>query len=176
MRIRGVEQRAAYTRVCELPRPDGEVWALTMSPLPLGFSRRLRECGVQPPVPPSRIARDAQGRPVRDERGQALTVCDEGDAEYRRELELYHQRVAVLSVVESLRGDANVTFESARPGGTAGWPEYADAVYAELEGVGFTAGDLVHLCSFACRMSNLAGEHLQEAGRGFTQARPDGMG
>lgn len=149
---------------------------LTMSPLPLGFSRRLRERGVWAPSPPSRIARDAGGRPVRDERGQAVTLNDDSDPEYRRELELYHQRVAVLSVVEALRADPHVTFEAERPSGEAGWAAYADAVYAEMEQAGFTAGDLVHLCSFACRMSNLAGEHLREASQGFSGPPPDGTG
>lgn len=176
MRIRGVERRSAYTRVCELPRPDGDVIRLTMSPLPLGFSRKLRECGLWPPLPPSRVARDAGGRPVRDERGQAVTLSDESDREYRRELELYHQRVAVLSVVESLRGDPEVTFDAERPSGTTGWPEYADAIHGELEAAGFTAGDLVHLCSFACRMSNLSGEHLREASLGFSQRAPQESG
>jgi hypothetical protein len=171
MRIRGVEQQQVYTRLCELPRPDGEVLALTMSPLPLGFSRRLREYGLWPPIPPSRVARDAGGRPVRDERGQALTVGDDRDPEYRRDLELYHQRVAVLSVLESLRDDSNISFEAPRPAGNTGWIEYADAVHAEMESAGFTAGDLVHLCSFACRMSNLAGGHLREAQEHFSQVR-----
>jgi hypothetical protein len=157
--------------VCELPRPDGGVLSLTMSPLPLGFSRRLRDCGLWPPAPPSRVARDAGGRPVRDERGQALMVTDDSDPEYRRDLELYHQRVAVLSVLESLLADPEVSFEAQRPAGNSGWIEYADAVHAELEKAGFTAGDLVHLCAIACRMSNLAGEHLREAEGNFSQAR-----
>lgn len=176
MRIRGLQPRTKYSSVCELPRPGGEAIILRMQPLRLGFARSLRERGISPPEPPLRISRDSSGRPVRDERGQAVTVAVESDAEYLREAELYHQRVAVLAVAESLAADDNVAFEAQSPSGAEGWEEYADALYAEMEQGGFTAGDLVHLCGHACRLSNLTGDHLREAGRGFSSALPAGTG
>ena len=100
----------------------------------------------------------------------------ETDLDFARSLELYHQRVAVLAVVESLEADADVTFGARRPSGNEGWVEYADAVYAEMEEAGFTAGDLVHLCAYACRLSNLAGDHLRTSVRGFSEAPAEGTG
>jgi hypothetical protein len=162
--------------VCELPRPGGAAIALRMQPLRLGFARSLRERGLVPPEPPLRVARDSSGRPLRDERGQAVMTAAETDTEFARSLELYHQRVAVLAVVESLEADADVTFGARRPSGIEGWIEYADAVYAEMEEAGFTAGDLVHLCAYACRLSNLAGDHLRSSVRGFSEAPAGGTG
>jgi hypothetical protein len=157
-----------------------------MQPLRLGFSRTLRERGVAPPEPPLRVARDSSGRPLRDERGQAVMVAAEADSDYLRQLELYHQRVAVLAVAESLEGDAEVSFETPRPEGQgqgqgqeqahSGWIEYADALYDEMERAGFTAGDLVHLCTQACRLSNLAGDHLRDSARGFSALPLEGTG
>jgi len=176
VRIKGLQPRSSYSSVCELPRPGGEAVMLRMQPLRLGFARSLSERGIVPPEPPVRVARDSAGRPLRDERGQAVTLAAESDAAYQRAMELYHQRVAVLAVAESLEADSEVTFETQRPSGETGWIEYADALYAEMEQAGFTAGDLVHLCTCVCRLSNLAGDHLREAGRGFSELRPEGTG
>lgn len=176
MRIKGLQPRSSYSSVCELPRPGGESIVLRMQPLRLGFARSLRERGIVPPEPPLRVVRDASGRPLRDERGQAVTVAAETDGEYLRQLELYHQRVAMLAVAESLEADPDVTFETPRPDGNNGWSEYSDALHAEMERAGLTAGDLVHLCEYACRLSNLAGDHLREASRGFSSVRPEGTG
>jgi len=147
-----------------------------MQPLRLGFARGLRECGLVPPEPPLRVARDSAGRPIKDERGQAVMTAVEADADYVRSVEQYHQRVAVLAVVESLEADPDVAFGARRPAGNEGWGEYADAVYAEMEEAGFTAGDLVHLCSYACRLSNLAGDHLRASARGFSESTAEGTG
>lgn len=170
MQIRGLRPRASYRSVCVLPRPGGESVALAMQPLPLGFQRTLAEHGIVPPCPPVRIARDHAGRPLRDDAGTAITIADDQDADYRKTLELYHQRVAVLAVAESLAGDPNVEFGVERPQGASRWDVYADALYVGMEEAGLTAGDLVQLCGFACRLSNLSGEHLKEAGANFSQA------
>lgn len=174
--IRGLQPRSSYSSVCELPRPAGGAIALRMQPLRLGFARSLGERGIVAPEPPLRVARDAAGRPLRDERGQAVMMSAEADAGFARSLELYHQRVAVLAVAESLEGDPEVAFGAQRPPGDDGWIEYADAIYVEMEEAGFTAGDLVHLCTFACRLSNLAGDHVRESARGFSEFPAEGTG
>jgi hypothetical protein len=168
MRVRGTKLKAAYTQTFALPRPDGTALALVMQPLSLGFQRRLRERGIVAPSSPTRVARDAGGRPIRDETGLAVTVADESDATYQAAVELYHQRVAVLAVIEALGVDPNVEFEAQPPAGDTGWERYADAVHAELEQAGFTAGDLIQMCSFACRLSNLTGDHLRGAESNFS--------
>ena len=170
MQIRGLKPRGSYRSVCVLPRPNGESVALSMQPLPLGFQRMLADHGIVPPCPPTRIARDSAGRPMRDDTGAAITVADDQDADDRQAVELYHQRVAVLAVAESLAGDPNVEFGIERPQGPGRWDLYADALYVGMEEAGLTAGDLVHLCGFACRLSNLSGEHLREAGANFSSA------
>jgi hypothetical protein len=177
MRIQGVTAET-YSRVIVLPREGGTDWTFTIQPLPLGFHRRLRTRGVTPPSPPTRVARDSAGKALRDEQGQAVLAGDVQDAEYLADLELYHQRVAVLAVEEALRADAAVTFAARRPDEGAAthprgesrspWCVYADALYQELEEAGFTAGDLVLLCQEVCRLSNLTGEHLQKARGSFS--------
>ncbi|REJ71574.1 MAG: hypothetical protein DWQ34_06115 [Planctomycetota bacterium] len=176
MKIAGRNNLNEFHEVCRLPRPNGEELALTMRPLPLGFSQRLRQRGIAPPSPPRRVARDSSGRAIRDESGLAVMVADEQDAEYGLALEAYHRRVAVLAVAESLQADAQIEFESGAPDGNAGWEAYADSLFAEMEESGFTAGDLVQLCTFVCRLSNLTGEHLTQAAASFSSVIREGPG
>ena len=178
MRIHGRSPSNSFTRQFTLPRPDGTALTFTMRPLPLSFHRRLRDRGLIPPQPPTRIARDSQGKPIRDEAGLAVTLADERDPQFLTALEFYHQRIAVLAVAESLSADPNITFETTPPASTAtsvqdtAWATYADALYAELEQAGFTSGDLIRLCSAACRLSNLIDDHLQLTQANFSSPPP----
>ena len=170
MRIEGCDTAKRYSLSVRLPRVDGAGPVLLLSPLPLGFQRRLREHQVTPPTPPSRVARDPQGRPLRQANGAAVLLSDEHDADYLAERELYHQRVAVLSVVESLRADPQVTFDTHSEDYPHDCRPYADRLYAELEAAEWTAGDLVWLCAQVCPLSNLIDAHLAEAGADFFSA------
>ena len=166
MRIDGRSVSERHVVRFELPRAGGEGLVLSLRPLPLGFHRRLAERGIVRPQAPTRVARDSGGKPIRDAQGLAVLMADEQDADYQRELELYHQRVAVLCVVESLRDDSRIEFES-RPLGPRDWRGHADALYEELEEAGWSAGDLIQVCRAVCRLSNLTDEHLAEAQRDF---------
>ena len=168
MKLQGLQPRSTYQTTFTLPRPNGERLVVTMQPLALGFQRRLRERGVFAPTPSARIARDAAGRPIRDDSGQAVTFDDEHDRDYLDQLEQYHQRIAVLTVVESLLCDPGVKFETPPPEAGDGWNDYADTLFQEMEEAGLTAGDLVQLCTFACQISNLSGSHLQQAEADFS--------
>jgi hypothetical protein len=172
MRVRGQELAGVGAQRVSLIRGDGTTLPLLIRPLPLGFHRRLRSLGLVPPQPPVRVARDAGGSPLRDAQGHAVTLRDESDAAYLAAVELYHQRVAVLAIVESLKGDPDVAFTSQAPGESAGdvsaWTSYADTLFAELEAAGFTAGDLTQLCGLICRMSRLLDEHLRDARGNFS--------
>lgn len=169
MRIRGCELSSEFTQSVSLSRPDGSTLALTLRPLPLGFQRRLRERGIVPPQPPVRVARESNGQPVRDASGCAMTLRDESDAGFAAAVELYHQRVAVLAIAESLKSDSRVEFEVQEPAGDGGaWTAYADALFVELEQAGFTSGDLLHLCSAICRMSRLLDDDLRRSRGNFS--------
>ncbi len=168
MQIQGQQVTARFTTTVQLPRPAGDGPVLTLQPLPLGFSRRLTAHLVQPPVPPVRIARDAQGKPLRQANGQAATMTDETDAEYRREREVYGQRLAVLAVVTALQADPHIRFETDAAAHPQDWRPYADALFNELEAAGWTAGDLAWLCQAVCRLSNLLDEHLPETAADFS--------
>ena len=174
VRIAGRELGSGFTKRVELRREGGEAVGLTIAPLGLGFHRRLRERGIVAPVPPTRIARDSARKPLRGERGMAMLVADEYDREYLAEVELYHQRVAVLVVAEALKGDPAVELETQEPGPEGNWRAYADALHAEFERSGWTAGDLIRLCQEVCRLSNLLDEHLQEAHGNFSPAAGGG--
>lgn len=168
MQINGQPAASRFTTTVQLPRPAGDGPMLTLQPLPLGFARRLTTHLVQPPVPPVRIARDSQGKPLRQANGQAATMADETDAEYRRERELYGQRVAVLAVVTALQADPHIHFETEVAAHPHDWRPYADALLNELEGAGWTAGDLAWLCQAVCRLSNLIDQHLPETAADFS--------
>jgi hypothetical protein len=175
MRVHGQELAGGFTQRVTLARPDGSMLALTLQPLPLGFHRRLRTHGIVPPQPPIRVARDANGQPLRDASGQAATLRDVNDETYLTALEQHHQRVAVLAVVEALGADESVEFTAQRPAGASdSWSGYADALFAELEAAGITAGELVQLCSSVCRMSRLMDDDLRASrGRFFSGAVKD---
>ena len=167
MKLRGLAASEFCQVTVQLPRGAGQRPTLTLRPLPLGFSRRLQARGVVPPSPPLKVARDASGKPIRQADGLAAVVPDERDVTYREELELYHQRVAVLAVVEALRGDSNVEFATPAEAHPGDWRSYADGLYAEMEEAGWVAGDLVWLCQEICRLSNLIDDQLKQAGQHF---------
>jgi len=161
-------------RVIQIPRPSGEPLTLTLQPLSLGFHRRLRSRGILPPQAPRKIARDSAGKPLRDELGLAVMTTDDRHPDYLNELDLYHQRVAVLAIVESLQADPQVTFDTSVPtsSDTIAWTQYADAIFDEMEAAGLTAGDLAHLSNWTCRLSNLIEGDLQRATANFSSVPP----
>lgn len=172
MKIQGQPLKNTSTSLFPLRRGEGEPLLLTLRPLSLGFHQRLRRRGIVPPVPPTRIARDSQGRPLRDAQGQAVVMTDRHCSEYLQEVERYHHQVALLSVVESLQGDPGITFETVPPvnSGPDAWRGYCDALAAELDEAGFAAGDLIVLCREVCRLSNLIDVDLSAAQRNFSFA------
>jgi hypothetical protein len=155
------------THTATLPLPNGTTLPILLQPLPLGFHRRLHQHHVTPPQPPTKIARDSHGKPLRDANNQALTLRDEADPAYRQQLDLYHQRLAVLMIAEALQPDPNLRFDTPRPS-TDDWTAYADNLYQELQGAGWTDGLLLHLCNLIARTSHLLDEDLNEAGRNFS--------
>jgi hypothetical protein len=172
MKIQGQPLRNTSTSLFPLRRGDGDPLMLALRPLSLGFHQRLRRRGIVPPVPPTRIARDSQGRPIRDAQGQAVVIADRHSTEYLQDVERYHHQVALLSVVESLQGDPNISFETIPPAtdDPAAWRSYCDALSAELDEAGFAAGDLLVICREICRLSNLIDVDLAAAQRNFSSA------
>jgi len=148
---------------------------LTLRPLSLGFHRRLRERGIVSPMPPTRVARDSGGKPLRDSQGLAVLVADESDADYREQRERYHQRIAVLMVAEALQADPTIQFDTSPPESDNDWPGYADELYHEFEQAGFSAGDLIYLCEEVCRLSNLLDDHLRDSHQNFSPSRSAAM-
>lgn len=170
MKYGGAECRGDYCRRVELPRGDGSVWSLAVSPLPLAFHRRLRERGIVAPRRPTRVARDSSGKPLRDQQGLAVLVPDAESAEYLAALDLYNQRVAALVLVEGLRGDESLQFETPVPGDNGDWLRYADGICEELERAGWSAGDVGLLCEHVFRVSNLLDEHVRDTAGNFSPA------
>ncbi|MAT14597.1 MAG: hypothetical protein CMJ46_04930 [Planctomyces sp.] len=168
MKINGAVEQGELAAEVELPRAGGEGLRLRIAPLPLGFQLRLQLHGLEMPLPPRRIARDSQGKPLRDDRGEAVFLKDEQDREYRLALDLFHQRVAVLIVAEGLKADPAIEFESQPPEGVnSDWCAYADQLYAELEAARFRAGDLLYLCQEIGKLSNLFDQHVEQSERRF---------
>ncbi len=167
MKLNGQRLSQEYTHIFPLPRANGSSITFRLSPLPLGFHQRLRQQGITPPTPPTRIARDSSGKPLRDHNGTAIFVAEAQHPDYLNETELYHQRVAVLSIVEALRSDPDIEFETTLPK-TSNHTLYADSIFSELESSGLSAGDLILLCREICRISNLLDQHLTQTQANFS--------
>jgi len=170
MKYGGADCCGGYCRRVELPRGDGAVWGLTVSPLPLAFHRRLRERGIVAPRRPTRVARDSSGKPLRDHQGLAVLVPDAESGEYLTALDLYNQRVAALVLVEGLRADESLQFETALPHVDGDWLGYADGICDELERAGWSAGDVGLVCEHVFRVSNLLDDHVRESAGNFSPA------
>ena len=172
MKLNGQPLARHFTTTVELPRPGGGGPVLTLRPLPLGFLEGLSQRQIAAPLPPVRVARDSQGRPLRQPDGTAVLIPDEQAADYRTERELYHRRLAVLAVVEALGSDSRIEFESRTAADSGDWREWADRLHTELVDAGFTAGDLVWLCRQVMQLSNLLDGHLKESEARFFPAAP----
>ncbi len=172
MKLSGSPLNLHFTTTVELPRPGGGGPFLSLRPLPLGFPERLATRQITPPLPPVRVARDSQGRPLRQADGSAVLLPDEHDADFRRERDLYQRRLAVLSVVEALGDDDRIEFETRADSFSDDWRPFADRLHDELVRAGFTAGDLVWLCRQVMQLSNLLDSHLKESEARFFPAGP----
>ncbi len=176
MKFAGKPLEFTYTSPFTLQRGSAAPLTFILQPLSLGFHQRLRLHGILPPTAPLKVSRDSTGKPLRDAHGVAVTHTDNRDATYLTNLDRYHQRVAVLTVAESLQADPNVRFETPVPldaADTTAWEQYADSLFQELEQAGFLAGDLTLLCREICRISNLLEQHLTSAQSSFSH-RQDG--
>lgn len=175
MKVPGGAPRDGYRQEIQLSRPNGDVWRLTIRPLGLGFSRDLRRHGIFAPECPTRIARDSQGRPMRDAQGMAVMIAAKEDRDFQLAMEVYHQRVAALMIAEGLEGDPQFQFETVRPDKQECWGNYADELLRELEESGWSLGDVAHVCQEVAKLSRLLPEHLQE-GEGAFFPRQEGTG
>lgn len=174
MKIAGQTVGHCFSSIYHLRRGEASHLTLRLNPLPLSFHKRLRDRGIVAPFPPMKVSRDSQGKPMRDAQGQVLTISDTRNQEYVQEVDRYHRAVAVLSVVEALRADPEVCFETPVPVDPASpdeWWQYAENVFQEMEHAGFAAGDLILLCREICRLSNLVDDHLTAAQSSFSQSQ-----
>jgi hypothetical protein len=178
MIFNGVPLSAEFHATCLLRRGNAEPLAVTLKPLSLGFHQRLRRVGIVPPQPPTKIARDSNGKPMRDGRGNVLTVQDAQHPDYLAGLEDYHRCVGVLAIAESLRGNTELRLESIPPTGEKReeWIAFVQSVLAEMEQAGFTAGDLPLLCREICRLSNLLDDQLAATQANFSSLAEAGSG
>lgn len=165
MLLNGEPLTTATLQPWVLPRPQGQDLTFLLAPLPLGFHQRLKECGILPPAAPLKLARDSQGKPLRDAAGNVVQLPQSQSPEHMCRMERYHQRVAVLAISEALRSDPQVEFETQPPTSqlAVDWETFADARFDELERAGFTPGDVVRLCREICRLSNLLDVDIKAA-------------
>ncbi len=169
----GVVFPGGMRRVVEFRRQgEGEGVPIALRPLRLGFQRRWAEWGLVAPEAPRRVARDSQGRIVRDERGEAVLVPDEARPEWRAAYERHQLRVAALVVAEGW-ADEDATFDSSPRDGESGG-EYADRLLDELDASGWSAGEVVWLCEQVLALSRLVGDGVREAGERSSPPRPEG--
>lgn len=170
MQIAGQTLSSDFTYEFQLPRHGQPSISFKLAPLSLGFHQKLKRRGIVPPQPPSKVARDSTGKAVRDANGQVVTLPDTNNSDYLNASELYHQRVAILALFESVQHDNNITFETSPPHSDSplDWGQFADSLFEEMQQAGLSCGDLLKLCSEICRISNLLDDHVQGTQANFS--------
>lgn len=146
MKLHGEPIRGRVTKTIVWTRGDGSAYEIVVSPLPLGFGVWLREKGLVQPEVPVRVARDAQGKPLRDAQGQAVVREDRADAAHLASVERYQQRLAMLVLWRGLQGESRFVFETPTPGDEGDWLAFADRLFNELDAAGVTMAEVVWLC------------------------------
>ena len=151
-------------------RMDGSEHELTLTALPLAFGTWLRERGIIQPDPPVRVARDAQGKPIRDAQGQAVVTEDRHDRDYLLRLEAYQQRLAMLVLWQATRDESQLTWETPTPDVHGDWLSFADDLFEELEQAGVTMGEVTWLCEEATSHSSLVTQAVADRRADFFPA------
>ena len=152
-----------------------------LRPLPLGFPRTLLSRGLVPPEPPVVVCRDARGQAIRDERGLAVMRTAAADAKYLLAKARYDERVAVITLRESVIEGLPELTESPTPDGCDDWSTVADGWIDQLSAAGITTGDFLALCRGVSEASGLIDAAYQtardqlfpDAATSSTTPRPD---
>lgn len=150
MKINGQQFVTRNYKTAHIRRPgeNGEevILSLRIGPLPMGWRERMIARGVfMPPEAPKTALKDARGMFQKDEQGLALVYRNTEDHGYRVASNLFTRRAEALMLVEHLREESSVTFDSPEPGADAAPEkclEFADAVLEELKASGFTDAEI----------------------------------
>lgn len=147
-----------------IPRPSGGDIVIWIKAVPLGFEEEAEET-FPTPKPPTRFARDAKGRLVKDpETGRVITEPDE-TPEFREILKTVQRRQMMLMLTRAV-DDPDWEFETPKPADGADKVQlaaYYDAIFEELRAAGFTVGDLAILIQKVMSVSNMSKEALETA-------------
>lgn len=170
MKLQGKVLRGKSTKVLLWRRGDGGEHEVIVTALPLGFGVWLRQKGIVQPEIPVRVARDAQGKPMRDASGQAVVREDRSDALYVASVEQYQQRLAMLVMWQGLKEDPQVTWETVEPAVEGDWVAFADQLFEELERSGVTMGEVVWLCEEITNVTHQATARVEETRATFFPA------
>lgn len=149
MKIGGKQLLVKNRRGVSIIRDDGKdhvELTVTVTPLSIGFWQKLRTLGMlNGPTPPEKVLRDEKGQLVKNANtGLAQTVPDFDDQKFQYRREVHFRRLKSLEFVEMLREDESVEWEAVRPETKtrADWEAYADAVWKEIDGAGFTEKEI----------------------------------
>jgi hypothetical protein len=170
MKLHGKVLRGRGVKVLLWRRGDGGEHEVTVTALPLGFGVWLRQKGIVQPEVPVRVARDAQGKPMRDASGQAVVREDRSDASYVASVEQYQQRLAMLVLWQGLKDDPQVSWETVEPAVDGDWVAFADQLFEELEQAGVTMGEVVWLCEEITNFTNQVTLRVEETRADFFPA------
>lgn len=169
MKIRGQTVEALAKGEVVLPRPgDGSI-RLQVRAFPLGAEEEAARL-FPDPVPPVRFAEGKRGKPLRDpETNQLVKIRDTKDPGYLREAREANRRQMIFLVVEGLKEDPTLSWDTPRPEQltreNAG--EYFDAIFEECRAAGLSTGDLGLILDKIRELGNLRGAEIDEAVEGF---------
>lgn len=171
MKIEGVTPGKAKTEVITLKRPDGDI-PLTFQPIPMGFEEKMEEMIPSPAPPKAGYARTDTGKLLRDEKtNKPVIVYDEDNVEYRHRRDRVNRLHTILMLMESLKADPNVSFESKRENFKDA-EQWAAALYEEFKNFGFSMGELAQMVDAVVSLSNITPDIMREARERFLSEKP----
>ena len=154
MRIKGLETLVRRTKL-EIPRPDGGVVEVTVSPLPLGFRSDLVRDLPPPPVPMKVQGRNKDG---------PIMVEDTGNVEYRRELAYVDALQSTAMIYMATKDDPDIEWDT-KP--TDDRRQFYEGIYQELRAYGWTDAMFITLVQRIGEVSSLDEDSIARAKEAF---------
>lgn len=117
----------------------GEEVTLKVGPLPSNFAYKYQDTGLleypEPPMKEVRLANGKVARKGRDEGGGFQYTEDRKDPEYRKKCAVVNRRVTAIRLMEVLKDDPMVEFETPPVSGADHdeWAAYADQLATSIE-------------------------------------------
>lgn len=164
MKIKGFDGSLFEKRVFSIEIGEQRVDFLLTS-LPLDFYERLEKEIPTPVAPVAGVIRDHRNKLIRDETGRPVVKRDEEDPTYKEAMRVTQRCQSVAMVLEGLRGDENIEFETSRE--TWSNPkDFYQEIWKEMQKV-ISMKIFLQLMDEIGKMTAVSDEQIEEAKQAF---------